>query len=265
MARYRRGQASTVVATLWSLLISWTSLSAWAADTFATTLLYERPVLTIDPGMHTAQIRSAAVDRAGRLAVTGSHDKTVRIWSLADGKLLQTIRVPAGPGNVGKIHAVAMSPDGKLIAAGGWTTDTIETVTSLYLFDQSKGIMAKRIAGLTEIITSLVFSADGRYLATGLGGGSGLRVYDREEQWAEVLRDEDYETSINSIKFTEDGRLATASDDGVQLYDSSFRLIAQKMTRGNHPQGLDFNPGGTVLAVCDGEYPIVDLLDAQTL
>ena len=58
---------------------------------------------------------------AGQTVVTGSHDKTVRLWSVADGKLKRTIRMPTGPGNVGKIYAVAISPDGATVAAGGWT------------------------------------------------------------------------------------------------------------------------------------------------
>ena len=60
-------------------------------------------------------------------AVTASDDKTVRVWSLADGALLRTIRLPAGPGNVGKAYAVAISPDGATIAAGGWTRWTEPT------------------------------------------------------------------------------------------------------------------------------------------
>ena len=32
--------------------------------------LYDRPVLVVDPGMHTAAIRSASADRDGRWAVT---------------------------------------------------------------------------------------------------------------------------------------------------------------------------------------------------
>ena len=54
----------------------------------AGTDLYDRPVLAVDPGMHTAKIWSQAVDAAGRFAVTGGDDRTVRIWSVADGKLL---------------------------------------------------------------------------------------------------------------------------------------------------------------------------------
>jgi WD40 repeat protein len=70
--------------------------------------------------MHTAVTRAAAVDASGRFLATGSDDKTVRIWSASDGKLLQIIRMPAGPGHIGEIHAVAMSPDGNIVAAGGF-------------------------------------------------------------------------------------------------------------------------------------------------
>src|SRR5271168_4913879 len=43
------------------------------------------PVLRIETGMHVAAIHAIGVDRACRIAATGSDDKTVRVWSLPDG------------------------------------------------------------------------------------------------------------------------------------------------------------------------------------
>ncbi len=141
--------------------------------------------------MHTAAIRRADVDREGRFAVTGSDDKTVRVWSLADGRLQRTIRLPAGPGNVGKVYAVAISPDGELIAAGGWTRWTeADPQEQIYLFDRASGEMVARLQGLPDVVNHLTFSPDGRYLAAMLGGANGLRVYAREAGgWAETASD----------------------------------------------------------------------------
>ena len=71
--------------------------------------------------MHTATINRIAVDRAGRWAVTASDDKTARIWNLASGQLVRVLRVPLGEGDEGKLYAVALSPDGALVALGGFT------------------------------------------------------------------------------------------------------------------------------------------------
>ncbi len=140
-------------------------------------------MLAVDPGMHTAAIRSASADRDGRWAVTGSDDKTVRIWSLADDKLERTIRLSAGPGDIGRVYAVAMSPDGALIAAGGWTRwSDADPREQIYLFDRASGALVKRI-DLTSTVDSLVFSPNGNRLAVGLGSG-GLRVYAKERGWA---------------------------------------------------------------------------------
>jgi hypothetical protein len=185
--------------------------------------LYERPVLIVDPDMHTAVSYGAAADAAGRFLATGSSDKTVRVWSVSDGKLLRTIRIPAGPGYNGRVYAVAMSPDGSIVAAGGYL-ESSEGFT-IYLFDPNTGKMTTRIGGLPSVGRVLVFSADGRYLAAVCGSG-GLRVFDRDNNWSEAFRDESYGGESWGAAFASDGRLATSSDDGkVRLYDGSFKLV----------------------------------------
>jgi WD40 repeat protein len=59
------------------------------------------PQVALETGMHTDAVWRIAVDRAERLLVSGSDDKTIRVWDLATGTLERTIRVPAAPGNVG--------------------------------------------------------------------------------------------------------------------------------------------------------------------
>src|SRR5262245_48095981 len=102
--------------------------------------LYKKPILVADPKVHTAVIRSVAIDKAGKFAVSGSEDKTVRIWSLDDGKLLKTIRMPRGEGFIGQIFAVAMTSDGNLIAIGGWTKGEGDD-ESIYFFERQTGVM----------------------------------------------------------------------------------------------------------------------------
>jgi WD40 repeat protein len=226
--------------------------------------LFDYPTLVADPGLHTGVIRSAAVDNAGRLAVTGAEDKTVRIWTLDDGKLWQVIRMPAGPGYVGKVFAVAMDPKGDFIAIGGWTRG-IKGEESIYLFNLF-GTLVRRIGGLAEVVNKLVFSPDGRYLAAALGDRS-LRIYDRDNQWAEVFCDPKYQDGIYGITFASDGRLATASYDmNIRLYDAGFNLITKRIVREEkHPYQIAFNHDGSILAVGYADAAIVDFLDGATL
>jgi WD40 repeat protein len=230
--------------------------------------LYDRPVLTLDPGMHIAPISRADVDAAGVYAVTGSDDKTVRVWSARTGELLRTIRLPRGPGDVGKVFAVAISPDGDLVAAGGWTrwseTDKQEQI---YLFDRQTGALVRRIEGLPSVVNHLVFSPDGRYLAAMLHGSDGLRVYDRNADWDEIARDDDYGGDSYGAAFAADGRLATTSNDGhLRLYDRTFRPVALKEAEdGAQPYGIAFSPEGDRLAVGYDDNTALSLFDGHDL
>jgi hypothetical protein len=261
MAQFWRRCAGAIVGAL-ALLLAASVAPASAQD------LYDRPVLAVDPGMHTSKIWSLAVDREGRFAVTGGADRTVRVWSASDGKLLQTIWIPVGPDPVGDIYAVAISPDGSTIAAGGYT-ENLNSPSPIYLFDRESGAMIGRLHyDLPNVVDFLTFSSDGRYLAATLGS-DGLRVFDRNNDWREAFRDA-YDGVSLGATFAGDGRLATTSsgsDGTIRLYDSNFHLVGKpvKAPSGNLPRRIVFSPDGRLLAVGYERVAAVDVLDGFTL
>jgi WD40 repeat protein len=127
-----RGHQTLSLALLLAIVLSSVAAAGEAG-------LYDQPVLILDPGMHTAPIWRADVSATGAYAVSGSHDKTVRIWAAQTGQLLRTIRLPQGPGPVGLVYAVAISPDGALVAAGGFTGQTGQP-KQIYLFQADEVI-----------------------------------------------------------------------------------------------------------------------------
>jgi len=99
-----------------------------------------------------------------------------------------------------------MSPDGDLVAAGGWTKWTKDAPEDLIYLFEATGKTVQVISGLPANTSTLAFSPDGRYLAAGLGS-DGLRVFDRDEQWAEVFRDTDYAKALYGVAFAADGQV----------------------------------------------------------
>ncbi len=196
------------------------------------------PILRIETGMHTSVIKRIGVDAENRYLVTGSDDKTIRVWELKTGRLLRVLRPPIGKGNEGKIYSVAISPDGRLIVGGGWTGYEWDNTHSIYIFDRESGRLIKRIQGLPNVIFHLIFSKDGRYLVTCLGGNNGIRVYETEK-FTLIMEDKDYGDNSHGADFDKEGRLVTTSYDGyIRLYDKD--LTDEKATKDEILDGLEW-------------------------
>ena len=94
------------------------SISAWATEPSGA------PILRLEAEMHTDTIWQISVDAEERFLLTASDDKTLRLWDLSTGELITTYRIPIGNsfgGLEGKLYAGAISPNGELVAGGGWT------------------------------------------------------------------------------------------------------------------------------------------------
>jgi WD40 repeat protein len=84
-------------------------------------VLDEKPVPQVDAGGPSAAVLSLAFSADGETLYAAGLDKVVRVWTMRQGNfvLKTTYRVPIGPGNLGAINAVALSPDGKWLAMAG--------------------------------------------------------------------------------------------------------------------------------------------------
>jgi WD40 repeat protein len=229
------------------------------------------PMLRIEVEQHTAAIIRLDLDRDERFLVTGSHDKTARIWALPEGRLLQVLRPPAGPGNEGTVHAVAISPEGAIVAVGGWITGG-GTDQAVYLFERESGQLIRRLGGLENEVHYLAFSKDGQHLAALLDAGYGLRVWETRD-WGEVYADRDYESGSYGCTFDRrTGRLATTCLDGlVRIYaplkqSEGFTLVKKAQAPGGgQPTGIAFSPDGERLAVGSHDGAMVTVLSSSDL
>lgn len=221
------------------------------------------PVLRIETGTHLGSTYAAAMDAAERVLVTVSTDKTARIWSLPDLRPIGVLRPPVGENDDGQLHAVAVSPDGRLAAVGGWIGR--EGRDGILLFDLQTRQVVRRLSGVPDVTSALAFSPDGQRLAAGFRSG-GIRLY-RVTDGQQIGEDRDYRDGALGLSFAPDGRLAAASMDGaLRLYDAAGRKLRQVRTElGRNPMRIRFSPDGRLLAVGFHFAVALEIRDGATL
>jgi len=229
----------------------------------------DKPILRIETGMHTATISQIGVDAAERFLLTASDDKTLRLWDLHTGELLNIYRVPIGAGNEGKLYSGAISPDGEWVAGAGWTAEW-DDKESIYLFNRTSGQLVKRLSGLEQVIMHLCFSPDGHYLGATLGGGWGVRVWDTYD-WNRIFKDTHYAgDSSHWCDFDRQNRLVTTSLDGyLRLYaptSDGFSLVTKSDALGDElPVTAVFSPTGDKIAVSFLASTNINVLEGHDL
>ena len=161
---------------------------------------------------HRGEVLPPAISADGRLLVTGSDDKTVRLWSLPDAR---AVGVPLRFGRT--VSDVQVSPDGRRLTVV--LVDQDGESWTLEVWDARSQRRVTRLA-LHDTPTAVRFSPDGRLVAVGYPHG--LSHVWSTANWKPVTRLLVGDVGdIYALAISPDSRLlATGSQDRtVRLWD----------------------------------------------
>lgn len=104
---------------------------------------------------HTNVINGLAFSPDGNRLISGSADKTARIWNVRTQKTIHVLK-----GHTDHIYAVAFSPDGSMAVTGS-------NDNTLKLWNAKSGSLIKILKGHSGDLRSAAFTPNGKYLLSG--------------------------------------------------------------------------------------------------
>lgn len=114
----------------------------------------QTPVLKTILG-HSGTVNSITISPSGKYFVSGSDDKTVKLWDTKTGMEIRTL---SGHKNV--VTSVSFSPKGNYIVSGSWDKTII-------LWDTKTGKKIQTMKGHYDNVSSVSFSPDGNFIVSG--------------------------------------------------------------------------------------------------
>src|ERR1035441_883357 len=209
---------------------------------------------------HADHIDAVAFSPDGKFLVTGSRDRTARVWDVASGREIRRFEdsdwvkfvafLPDGRAVLtGSRHAVrlwdvatgrevrrfelkapncvALAPDGRFILTGG-------SDNTARLWDLTTGQEVERFEGHSDEVIAVAFAPDGRSALTGSKDAT-LRLWEIVARGSaqgradlgvasghEVRRFESQPAEASSVvAFSRDGRFVASSGEGVRLWDAA--------------------------------------------
>jgi WD40 repeat protein len=160
---------------------------------------------------HLNAVNAVAVLPDGRI-VSGSADRTLRVWDVESGASVATLH-----GHQGPVGAVAVLADGRIVSGARDNT--------LRVWSLESGTCTATFEGHKQRVNAVAVLADGRIVSASLDNS--LRVWDVESGTTLAIL-EGHLNSVNAVAVLADGRIVSASSDkSLRVWDlESGRCVA---------------------------------------
>ncbi|KAH0584862.1 hypothetical protein H2248_008140 [Termitomyces sp. 'cryptogamus'] len=199
------------------------------------------PSVTGDRRMTMSQVNILQTNIVGCVAfshdskwiVSGSYDKSVRVWDASSGTEMQQLH-----GHNEEVTSVAFSPDNKSIVSGS-------SDKSVRVWDASSGAELQQLHGHNKKVTSVAFSSDGKWIISGSDDKS-VRVWN-VSNGATLKQLIGHNKRVTSVAFSQDGKwIASGSDDkSVRVWDSFSGAELQQLNgHASYVASVAFSPDG---------------------
>ncbi|BAY30722.1 protein kinase [Nostoc carneum NIES-2107] len=186
------------------LLLSLVGYEVWQIrkPLVAHTVAYEKLALANSLTAHTEWVNSLAISADGETLVSGSADKSIKIWNLKTGALKTTLSIHSDV-----VNSVAISPDGETVVSGS-KDGTIK------IWNLPTGTLKATLTRSEARVDSVVISPDGQTLVSG-GGDNKIKIWNLQTgELKHTLNG--HNKSVMALAISSDGQtLASGSADST--------------------------------------------------
>jgi len=162
---------------------------------------------------HTANVNSVYLSRDGLSALSGSDDRTLRLWEVETGRCVRTFE-----GSEGAVNAVCFSRDRHYALSG--SGDYTRSDFSVRLWEVSSGLCLRIFEGHEASVNAVCLDGSGRLAFS--GGDEGI-VKLWEVETGRLIRNlQGHRRSVTSIDLINDRRhvLSGSGDKTIRLWES---------------------------------------------
>ncbi|MDC0743518.1 AAA family ATPase [Polyangium mundeleinium] len=157
---------------------------------------------------HAAKVNAVAITRDGRLALSASDDRTVRVWDLEAGQALFVLT-----GHVSAVRGVVVSADGRTAASGA-------ADGSLFVWDLATARVTRHLRGHTGVVHAVALAEDAGTVVSASEDGT-VCVWSLST--GELVRTlHGHVGGVHGVAITADGRSCVSAgedDEALWLWD----------------------------------------------